>query len=151
MFPPATEDRCQINRSDLIPPGIREAYVEAIGVYNASVWSATATLCGRTLEGIVIHLASLGSDPVAGREDMTLNQLLRALETKGSLTGPLVALSDCLRHGRNLGAHFDTSVPVDGNLATAMLDLLDYLLEYIFTLPVMIDGARSVVSGGSGP
>ncbi|MBI4752157.1 MAG: hypothetical protein HY774_27025 [Acidobacteria bacterium] len=55
------------------------------------------------------------------------------------LAKPLKTLTDLLRQGGNLGAHFDENQEVDEQTALATLELIEYLLEYIFTLPELIN------------
>ena len=52
---------------------------------------------------------------------------------------PLITLSNALRQGGNIGAHFDLTRTTDRATAEAMLDLIDYLIEYVCTLPGMIE------------
>ena len=49
---------------------------------------------------------------------------------------PLITLSNALRESGNIGAHFDLTRTTDKQTAEAMLD---YLIEYIYTLPEMIE------------
>ena len=58
------------------------------------------------------------------------------------LAKPLITLSHTLRQGSNIGAHFDMTRSTDEDMAKAMLDLLDYLVEYVYTLPQRIQAAN---------
>ncbi len=139
IFPPNEDNHKPIDGAEHVPEAIRRAYSEAIQVYNAKVWSATTTLCRRTLEGMVLHLTGLqsGNKPLA--------QMLRELPTKVDLGKPITSLADSVRLGGNLGAHFDMGADPDEELAKTMLDLLEYLLEYFFTIPKLIESAQSVL------
>ena len=115
----------------------QRAYKSAINVFNVGEWNATATQTRVTLEGIVHDL--LPEDEYNPR--MPLGQHLRKLaETKtDDLVSPLLTLSNTLREGGNIGAHFDLERTTDKEMAEAMLDLIDYLIEYIYALPNRIE------------
>jgi hypothetical protein len=116
-----------------VPAKLQRAYQQTLDASNAGIWSATATLCRRTLEGIMANLV-----PKAKRDE-SLAQQLKRLSSSIDLGKPLVTLSDALRQNGNLGAHFDSEKEPDRETVAAMLDLLDYLLEYLYTLPAMIN------------
>ena len=119
----------------MMPTAIRQAYQDTIDVFNAGVWSATATQTRRTLEGIVYELL-----PEEEREGSLANQLRSLAASKSvNLAQPLNTLSNALRQGGNIGAHFNLTRTTDRATAEAMLDLIDYLIEYIYTLPGMIE------------
>ncbi len=141
MFPGPQDDRGPIDGVDLIPEQIRRAYLESLQVHNAKVWSATATLCRRTLEGLALHLTS--GTQTTGRP--TLASMLREIAMRPDLGRPIAALADSVRLGGNLGTHFDTDFEPDEELATTMLNLLEYLLEYFFTIPSLIHTAQAVL------
>jgi hypothetical protein len=134
MFPAPKGPRKETEGIDLVPQRIRKAYRETLSVFNAGVWPATATLARRTLEGIIGEF--LGPEERKG----TLEQQLKSLaETKSnSLALPLITLSHSLRQGGNLGAHFDDEKDPDAEMAEAMLDLIEYLIQYVYALPEMI-------------
>lgn len=140
IFPGNQDNHQPIEGSEHLPDGLRRAYNEAIQVYNAKVWSATTTLCRRTLEGMVMHLTN--SPGAAGRP---LAQMLRELPSTVDLGRPITSLADSVRLGGNMGAHFDMEAEPDHELARTMLDLLEYLLEYFFTIPRLIAQAQGVL------
>ena len=72
-----------------------------------------------------------------GGGKQTLAEQIKQLKDKVDLTKPLTNLSDGVRAGGNLGAHFNEDREPDRELVEAMLDLLEYLMEYVFTLPAM--------------
>jgi Domain of unknown function (DUF4145) len=84
----------------------------------------------RTLEGIVNNLLPNETGPLA-------QQIGRLADTV-DLQRPLITLSHSLRQGGNIGAHFDLTRTPDRETAEAMLDLIEYLIEYLYTLPEMI-------------
>jgi hypothetical protein len=114
-----------------MPAAVRQAYQDVIDVYNAGVWSATATMTRRTLEGIVNNLLPEEKGPLARQ----LEQLGKTVD----LARPLITLSHSVRQGGNIGAHFDLTRTPDRPTSEAMLDLIEYLIEYIYTLPKRIE------------
>lgn len=117
---------------DLMPPRIRRAYQDTLASYNAHIWSATTTCARRTLEGIVGELVP-DATPNA-----SLAKNLKALSESVDLAQPLITLSHAVREGGNLGAHFDLKTDPDRDVARAVLDLVEYLLEYVYTVPAMV-------------
>lgn len=128
--PPKTHRR-PIEGHEALPERLRRAYKAALDVYNAGVWTATANSCRRTLEGIVPDLHPDAEGPLARR--------LKELPDNVDLAEPLVTLSHAVREGGNLGSHFDLEKEPDRETAEAMLELVEYFLEYVYTLPRMIE------------
>jgi hypothetical protein len=54
------------------------------------------------------------------------------------LAAPLKALSHAIRDGGNLGAHFDAEREPDLAVARQMVQLLAYLITYLYVLPRQI-------------
>ncbi len=133
MFPGLSFQRQPLLSINLVPDHIARAYQDAIRVYNAEVWSATATCCRRTLEGIVKDLVK------PQNENTSLASQLSKLKDSVDLNQPLITLAHAIREGGNIGAHLDLRRDADKDTAEAILDLTEYLLEYIFALPAMID------------
>lgn len=132
---PAPIAREPIEGAGSMPTAVRQAYQDTLDVFNAGVWSATATQTRRTLEGIVHELL-----PEEQRKGPLAQQLRKLAESESvNLARPLITLSDSLRESGNIGAHFDLTRTTDRATAEAMLDLIDYLIEYIYTLPEMIE------------
>lgn len=132
---PAPAARAPIEGAEAMPTAVRQAYQDTIDVFNAGVWSATATQTRRTLEGIVHELL-----PDEERSGPLAQQLRKLAESESvDLAQPLITLSDALRESGNIGAHFDLTRTTDRATAQAMLDLIDYLIEYIYALPGMIE------------
>lgn len=130
VYPSPHRPRLPIQSAELMPPRIRRAYEETLGVFNARIWNATATSGRRTLEGILSDLVPDEKGPLYTR--------LKNLPSSVDLGQPLVTLSDLVRQGGNLGAHFDSERDLDPDTAEAILNLIEYLLEYLYTLPLMI-------------
>jgi len=107
-------------------PALERAYLSAVRAYNVGLWDACATSCRKTLEGIVHSLNPEGKGP--------LFQQLKAVFESANLTEPLIHVSESLRKGGNIGAHFDLEREPNQEVAEIMIDLLDYFLEYTFVL-----------------
>lgn len=122
-----------MNQNDNLPEPLKRAYTSAINVYNTGEWSATATLCRKVLEGIA-HTLVPDSKP-----NENLANRLRALPGKVDFNKPIMTIADAIRKGGNLGAHFDLEREPDQEVTTLMIDLLDYLIEYLFILPSRIE------------
>lgn len=146
MFPAPHLPRQPIKGKQLVPELIRRAYVEAVNVFNARVWTATATCCRRTLEAVMKDLLK------EEYRKLPLYEQLQKLKTAVDLDKPLVDLSHTVRKGGNLGAHFDLEKEPDEKTAQAILDMIEYFLEYLYTLPRMIAQLeKNLSSKESGP
>lgn len=64
---------------------------------------------------------------------------MRALPNNVDLSEPLMTLANGVREGGNLGSHFDLEKEPDRETAEVMLELIEYFLEYVYTLPRMIE------------
>ncbi|MCU0377755.1 MAG: DUF4145 domain-containing protein [Bacteroidales bacterium] len=129
-----------IYESSKFNDGLKRAYESAINVYNVGEWTATAVLNRRMLEGIMKEILPLE------KRNMPLAKQLEELPKHIDLQKPLITLAESLRKGGNLGAHFDLEKAPDENISTLMMDLLDYLIEYIYILPDRIDELDERVS-----
>jgi hypothetical protein len=109
-------------------PALARAYQSALAAYNAGLWTACASSCRRTLEGLV---KSLLPD---GNSKEPLFEQLKSLPRKVDLAEPLMLLAENLRKGGNVAAHFDLEKEPDQHVAEAMVDLLDYFMEYVYVL-----------------
>ena len=119
--------------SEKFNSGLKEAYESSINVYNVGEWTATAVMCRRLLEGIAMQI--LPNE----KKKLPLGKQLEELPNHLDLQKPLLTLADALRKGGNIGAHFDLEKTPNENIATLMMDLLDYLIEYIYILPSRIE------------
>lgn len=136
---------------DLVPdsvisPALKKAYQSALNVLAIGEAEATAVTCRRVLEGITRKVLP---------DEVTTTNLSRRIQelTKqhDKLAQPLVELSDTLREGGNLGAHFSDETETSIDDARRMVDLLDYLITYLFVLPQQIHRFRSEVLKDEAP
>lgn len=127
---PHPRTRTPVDGYNILPEKVSKAYISAVNAYNYQLWSNVAVSCRRTLEGVINSLPGMQSNK-------TLYAALQELGKShtGVLAGPLIKLAELLRSGGNLGAHFDEDLEPDEDMATALLDLLDYLITYLHVLP----------------
>ena len=128
VYPQPRIIREPIVAGDKINPSLARAYQSALAAYNAGLWTACASSCRRTLEGLVKTL--LGEE----HTKEPLFQQLRALPEKVNLAEPLILLADNLRKGGNIASHFELDKEPDQAVAEGMIDMLDYFMEYVYVL-----------------
>ena len=126
--------RPRVTREPIVPPdkignaSLARAYQSTLAAYNAGLWVACAASCRRTLKGLVVSL--IGEEATKA----PFFQQLKSLPEKVDLAEPLVHLAENLRKGGNIAAHFDLDREPDQTVAEAMIDLLDYFIEYVYVL-----------------
>lgn len=130
MYPAPHRQRQPIVGADLLPDELKAEYLELLETFNHRLWRAVVTQCRVALEGVVANIDPSGT--------AQLHQRLKDLASKVDLAEPIHKLADLLRKGGNTGAHFDPTNRPDEGVATAMLELLEYLVEYIYALPEMV-------------
>ncbi|UAY55682.1 DUF4145 domain-containing protein [Arachidicoccus terrestris] len=115
--------------------GIKNAYYSTIQAFNGHQWIATTVLCRRVLEGIVkgiVNENGKNGSPI-------LAQQLKQLPDQIDFSKPILTLADAIRKAGNIGAHFDEDKEPDQEVAESLMDVLDYLIEYLFILPSQIE------------
>lgn len=125
---------------DKIPPEIGREYASAINVFNAGEWNAAAICCRRVLEAVVQNLL-----PKESRKG-SLSEQLGSLQSNVDLTKPLTSLTDALRKGGNLGAHFNLEREPDQATARQMLDFIEYLMRYLYVLPGEVESFHNDIT-----
>lgn len=115
-----------------VPEPLRESLHDTIRAFNAQIYGAAATSGRRTLEGIFKYML-----PEKER-NQKLFELIRAAEDRIDFKEPLTRLADAIRSGGNLGAHFDEAKKPEVEMARQMVELLNYLIEYLYVLPEQI-------------
>lgn len=61
------------------------------------------------------------------------------------LAKPLRDLSHAIRHGGNLSAHFDQEKEPNHEMARMMVELLEFLITYLYILPKNIEKLDSTL------
>lgn len=115
-----------------IPEPLTRAFVSTIGAFNSKNYAATAVCGRRTLEGIFKYLVS------EDKRKATLASLIELAKEQTDLAAPLTSLSHAIRDGGNLGAHFDIEKEPNEGIARQMVELLEYLISYLYVLPKQI-------------
>lgn len=117
---------------DTVPAPLQRSLTSTIDSLNARNFPATAVGARRTLEGIFKYLVDSPS------RTKSLYQLIDQVKSNNDLAAPLETLSHAIRSGGNLGAHFDDENEPTEVMAGKMVELLDYLISYLYVLPSKI-------------
>jgi hypothetical protein len=144
FFHPDNHDFYEIlsDTADL-PDGVVRAYSSTIDAFNSGNYPATAVCCGRTLEGIFKNLLPEGSG------DLSLAKSIDKVAESVDFAEPIRRLATVVRQGRNLGAHFDLEKEPDEKLCKAMVELLEYLISYLYVLPKDIASVEKVLDSNA--
>jgi hypothetical protein len=132
MHPPVRGFFQASSLSAEVPEPLKRSFVSTVDAFNSRNFVATSVCCRRTLEGIIKYL--LPEDKRKGN----LIKLIDLAATTLDLAAPLRSLSHAIRDGGNLGAHFDEEKEPTEDLARQMVELLDYLIAYLYVLPGQI-------------
>ena len=115
---------------------IQMAYKSSVELYNANEHVASIASCGRVLEGIS-KTKITGSQSKASIGKL-FKKLEKGLEDKSEFIEfirPILSLGEALRLGRNPSDHFDLAVEPSRELAGKILDLIEFLMTYIYVMP----------------
>lgn len=124
---------------DDLEPSLRRSLEGAIQSYNAGIYTSTAVMGRRTLEGLFKSL--LPKD----KQNLNLFNMIKEVRDHKDLSEPLETLSNAIRAGGNLGAHFDAEREPDQAMAKNIIDLLIYLISYLYILPRQIEALERLV------
>lgn len=123
-------------------PRISKAYRDALDAFNLGKPSLAITACGRVVEGIgKTSFPSSKDINNIGRLFSNLRGEIKKIPEFKAVLEPLLGLGEALRLGRNPGSHFDLEIDPDMDLAGKVLDLTEFLLQYVF---VIGDEAKNV-------
>jgi hypothetical protein len=122
-----------------IPAPLSRAFVSAVEALNSKNYAATAVCARRTLEGIFKYLVP------EDKRNASLAKLIEHTKATVDLAAPLTSLSHAIRDGGNLGAHFDMEKEPSETLAKQMVELLEYLISYLYVLPKEIADLESAL------
>lgn len=115
-----------------VPEPLQRAFRSTIDSLNTRNFPATAVCARRTLEGIFKYLVAKDD------REKSLYVLIDQVKKNNDLAAPLETLSHAIRSGGNLGAHFDDENEPTEAMAHRMVELLDYLISYLYVLPSQI-------------
>jgi hypothetical protein len=119
--------------SQAISEKLNRSFVSSVESFNSGNYSAATVMGRRTLEGL---FKSLVEDP---KKHRNLNSLIEAAAKEKDLTAPLHRLSHAVRDGGNLGAHFDLDREPTAEVAKMLVELVQYLIEFLYVLPTNIE------------
>lgn len=122
-----------------IPEALERSLVSTLDAFNSKNYTATAVCCRRTLEGLFKYLL-----PEAKR-NLPLHKAIAEVQRSTDLAAPLSSLSHAIRQGGNLGAHFDMEKEPDEDLARKMVELVVYLISYLYVLPKEIQNLEGAL------
>ncbi|MDH1074605.1 DUF4145 domain-containing protein [Pseudomonas nitroreducens] len=127
---------------DSVPESLVKSFKSAASSYNDNNYPATAVMARRTLEGIFKYLLPEGER----KKNKPLAGLIKAAMEKHDFSRPLETLSHAIRDGGNLGAHFDEDNEPTEAMARQMIELLRYLISFIYVLPSQISELEESLS-----
>lgn len=137
MYPPVTQRVKPPSLPDNVPDPLKRAFMSAVDALNQKNYAATAVCARRTLEGIFKYLL-----PETERH-ANLAELIERTKAKVDLAAPLSSLSHAIRDGGNLGAHFDMEKEPTEPICRQMVELVGYLITYLYVLPKEIAGLEA--------
>ena len=136
---PSYEDaRLPMSGIDLAPERIQKSYIDTLATLNSGIPSAVATLARKTLEGIV----RLSYPNAESLRDRSLFKLIRDLPQSMDLGRPINELALAMRESSKLSAYFDLEQDTDAETARKMVELLEYLIEYLYVIPRRVGGIK---------
>ncbi|WP_407541193.1 hypothetical protein Q0M94_07355 [Deinococcus radiomollis] len=136
---PSYEDaRLPMSGIDLAPERIQKSYIDTLATLNSGIPSAVATLARKTLEGIV----RLSYPNAESLRDRSLFKLIRDLPQSMDLGRPINELALAMRENSKLSAYFDLEQDTDAETARKMVELLEYLIEYLYVIPRRVGGIK---------
>jgi hypothetical protein len=137
----------KFQNEEIDSPRIARAYKDAVDLFNDGRASPSITCCGRVVEGIAkINFPNASSTNQIGALFKKLEQESAKLpEEFKNLLSPLLSLGKALRIGRNTGGHFDFRIEPDRELASKILDLTEFLIEYVCILQLEADKVQELI------
>ena len=144
IHPNTGEPRAAKPISALIPEALFRSYTSTVEAYNSGNYVATAVCCRRTLEGLFQGLLA------ENERNQSLARAITAVADSVDLAEPIRKLANVLRHGGNLGAHFDAEKEPDEKMALQMLKLLENLIDYLHVLPNEINNLEGLLDRENG-
>ncbi|QFT57227.1 hypothetical protein FIU94_00200 [Sulfitobacter sp. THAF37] len=124
MFPAPSHLIAPVELPEKLPAALSSAVRDAEAAYRAGLYSPAVTCAGRALEGLLKHILR--------EKDTSLYKLIDIFCESEEATKPIKKLSHTMREGRNVAAHFDENIIPDQKSAEIMIELLHYLVSYLF-------------------
>lgn len=125
--------------SDKVPEVLKRAFTATVRSYNDANYAAAMTQARRTMEGLFKYLVE------AEKRDLRLVDLIDYVAKNKDLAEPISKLSHAIRSGGNIGAHFDMETEPSKEIAFQLLELLHYLVEFLYEIPSKISQLESEI------
>lgn len=123
------------------------AYKNAIEAFNKGMWSLSIGACGRVVEGIAKTTFPKAKETrQIGKLFNKLRTELKTIDEFRQLLDPLLGLGEALRIGRNEGDHFDLEVEPDRELANKVIDLTEFLIQYVYLIADEADEINKLIA-----
>ena len=142
LFPAPKLKRPEAFEAEGVPQDVSKAFRNTLDTFQSRNYTATTVMGRRTLEGLLLSL--LPPD----HEKQNLHRLIEAVTKEVDFAKPLNQLSHAIRASGNLGAHFDPAAEPDEVMAQQLVELLDYLISYLFVLPTKIKQLEDAIEQG---
>lgn len=144
MYPPPGKLRNPLYGAEKMPERVLSLYRQALSVYNAKLWNVAVGCCRQTLEvtGRTLLPAYEVQDSIGGN----LKRLANSIDAKR----PILDLAYLIREGGRLLPCLAQTRDADEETAAVVVDLMECLLQYVFTLPREAVALRQKVEGTLG-
>ncbi|MET1080294.1 MAG: DUF4145 domain-containing protein [Pseudomonas sp.] len=139
MHPETGEPHAPKDVTTAISEPLYRSYTSTIDAYNSGNYVATAVCCRRTLEGLFQDLLP------NNKRVSNLSKAITEVAESVDFSAPIRNLANVLRHGGNLGAHFDMEKEPDQSMAFQMLTLLENLIDFLHVLPQEISNLERLL------
>ena len=106
-----------------VPASIRASFAEALSAYRAKAYTASAIMCGKSLEAMCKE-HNVKANTLAGG--------LKELKTRGIIEERLLEWSEAVKTVRNQAAH-ELSPNISKRDAKDLLEFSEAILQYVFT------------------
>jgi hypothetical protein len=136
VHPKSEIRKYKFQSEEINPQRIAKSYKDAIDSFNQGCASLSITACGRVVEGIAkTNFPKASSNNQISKLFQKLDKESQNLDEEfQNLLSPLLSLGEALRIGRNTGGHFDFNIEPDRELASKILDLTEFLIQYVYIL-----------------
>lgn len=120
-----------------MPDHVSEIFKEADANFLDRRWRSAVTCYGTTID---IAAADFSKDDPNTLKTLTLGQKMKALREQETIPESLVNFMEAINVDRIASTHY--SDPVDAEMARAARSATMMLLEYLYSMPHMIEAAR---------
>lgn len=141
IYPVPKEQRRPILGTDLLPQRVAMLYNQALSMHNAGLWDVSVGCCRQTLEAI----ARTVLPSYEFQDSLSLN--IKRLSGSTDLKKPIHDLSFIIREGGKLEADLELARSPDREAAGRVLDLTEYLLQYVLTIPRLMGEIKRQTDG----